>query len=93
MTHPFHPLCGREFRLVRYRLNWGEERVYFEDDEGRLSSVPAGWTSVSPPDPFVVVSAGRSHFRVVDLLELSRLLEGLSPEAAHRGGEGSRKGV
>jgi len=93
VTYPFHPLFGREFRLVTYRLNWGEERVYFDDDEGRLCSVPAGWTSLSPPDPFVVVSAGRSPFRVADLLELSRLLEGLSREAGCRAGEGSRKGV
>jgi hypothetical protein len=78
---------------VTYRLNWGEERVYFDDDAGRLCSVPAVWTSLSPPDPFVVVSAGRSHFRVVDLLELSRLLEGLSPEARRDASEGSRKGV
>ena len=27
-----------------------------------------------PPDPFVLVSAGRSPFRVADLLELARLL-------------------
>ncbi|NLY00738.1 MAG: hypothetical protein GXY83_31980 [Rhodopirellula sp.] len=35
MTHPFHPWFGREFALVTYRLNWGEERVYLHDDAGR----------------------------------------------------------
>ena len=74
VTHPFHPLRGREFTLVTYRRNWGEHRVYFHDDTGRLVSLPAQWTSVFPADPFVVVSAGRAPFRVHDLLELSHLI-------------------
>jgi hypothetical protein len=68
-------LLGREFTLVTYRHNWGEHRVYFHDDEDHLVSLPAAWTSVFAPDPFVVISAGRSAFRVQDLLELARLLD------------------
>jgi hypothetical protein len=48
--------------------------VYFYDDYNRLRSMPASWTSVGSIDPFVQVSAGRSPFRVEDLLELSRLI-------------------
>ncbi|MCB1873320.1 MAG: hypothetical protein KDI49_15190 [Gammaproteobacteria bacterium] len=29
VTHPFHPLLGREFTLVDRRTTWGEDRVYF----------------------------------------------------------------
>jgi Family of unknown function (DUF5372) len=72
ITHPFHPLRGREFTLVTYRHNWGEHRVYFHDDTGRLVSLPAQWTSVFPTDPYVTISAGRSPFRVPDLLELAQ---------------------
>ncbi|MGO9975990.1 MAG: DUF5372 family protein, partial [Solirubrobacteraceae bacterium] len=25
VTHPFHPLCGREFEFVRQKKNWGED--------------------------------------------------------------------
>ncbi|MCZ6602149.1 MAG: DUF5372 family protein [Planctomycetota bacterium] len=71
MTHPFHPLGGREFDLVTVRNNWGEDRVYFHDDQGRLQSLPTNWTSIMPDDPFVVIAAGRSPFRVEDLLELA----------------------
>ena len=78
VTHPFHPLAGREFDLVTYRHNWGEDRVYFHDDDGALKSLPARWTSVFPEDPFVVVAAGRSPFRIGDLRELSDLLRRLS---------------
>ena len=89
MIHPFHPLYQRKFRLVTYRFNWGEDRVYFHDEEGRLSSLPAAWTSAVPPDPFVVVANGRSAFRVQNLLELVALLKQLDEESA----DGSVKGV
>ena len=62
--------------MVTFRRNWGEDRVYFHDSEGRLISLPAQWTSVVADDPFVAIAAGRSHFRVEDLLKLVRLIEG-----------------
>lgn len=77
MTHPFHPLCGREFEFVRQRKNWGEDRVWFYDDQGALHGLPAAWTDRAPADPFVVIAAGRSPFRVRDLLALAELLDRL----------------
>jgi hypothetical protein len=77
VTHPFHPLAGREFDLVVRKNNWAEDRVFFFVDATRMTSMPAGWTDVDPPDPFVVLSAGRSMFRVEDLLALATLLDGL----------------
>ena len=74
VTHPFHPLHGREFSLVTYGHNWGEHRVYFHDDTSRLVSLPEQWTSLFSLDPFVAIAAGRSPFRVQDLLELSHLI-------------------
>jgi len=65
------------------RHNWGEDRVYYHDEQGQLTSVPAGWTDVIPPDPVVAISAGRSPFRLQDLLELARLVEPLKQEVAH----------
>jgi len=77
VTHPFHPLYGCAFELVIYRNNWGEDRVYFHNPNGRLVSIPAQWTSIAGEDPFVIVAAGRSCFRVEDLVRLHQLLEGL----------------
>jgi hypothetical protein len=77
VIHPFHPLFGREFEHLSYRCNWGEDRVRYIDDEGRMCTIPALWTSIAPSDPFVIVAAGRSLFRYEDLLKLAALLEGL----------------
>ena len=60
--------------MVTRRYNWGEERVYYHDEGGKLCSLPLAWTSLAYVDPFVSLAAGRSAFRVTDLLELSRLV-------------------
>ena len=76
ITHPFHPLFGNEFTLAHYRQCWGEDRVFYLDEAEVLRSIPARWTSAVADDPFVVISAGRSLFRVADLLELAKLARG-----------------
>ncbi len=38
-----------------------------------LRSIPVRWTSAVAADPLVVISAGRSMYRVADLLELAKL--------------------
>jgi hypothetical protein len=75
VVHPYHPLRGQSFKLVTYRHNWGEDRVYFHDSSGVLRSIPACWTSVLPEDPFVVLAAGRCLFRYEDLVKLADLVE------------------
>jgi hypothetical protein len=76
IVHPFHPWSGQEFDLVTYLHTWGEHRVYFQREESEhLVSVPASWTDVVPQDPVVQLAAGRSLFRVPDLLELVQMVE------------------
>ena len=62
VTHPFHPLFGQALDVVVHRHNWGEDRVYFRDGRGHLTSLPAGWTSVVPEDAFVAVGAVPESF-------------------------------
>jgi hypothetical protein len=61
--------------MVARRHNWGEERLFYYDQEGRLKSFPASLTDMSPIDAFTQISGGRSAFRVDDLLELRGLLD------------------
>jgi hypothetical protein len=82
VTHPYHPLYGQRFELVIVRHNWGEARAYYHDEKGALSSLSLEWTDLAPVEPFVQMSAGRSLFRVTDLLELSRLVAVLDGEEA-----------
>jgi hypothetical protein len=74
VTHPFHPWFGREFPFIAVRQTWGEDRVSFFDVDGVQRSLLRGWTDAGDLDPFVVLAAGRSAFRVQDLVTLVDLV-------------------
>ena len=77
MTHPFHPWSGGEFVFVVARRTWGEDRVFFLDEGGVQRSLPRAWTDAADVDPFVALSAGRSVFRVEDLVALTDVVDAL----------------
>ena len=77
MTHPFHPLHGREFDLLESTTILGVAFVQYASDDGSVRSIRQAWTSAAPEDAFVKVAAGRSAFRMSDLLALAALLDGL----------------
>jgi Family of unknown function (DUF5372) len=88
VTHPFHPWAGREFVFVAARQTWGEDRVFFLDDDGTQRSLPSAWTDAGGVDVFVALAAGRSALRVEDLLVVVELIDGL-----RRAGDSDRVGV
>jgi Family of unknown function (DUF5372) len=59
---------------IAARQNWGEDRVFFFDEEGVQRSLPRGWTDARDVDPFVAIAAGRSALRVEDLVVLMELI-------------------
>jgi Family of unknown function (DUF5372) len=75
IIHPFHPQRGAEYELVTRKLTWGEDRVFYYDLDGKLKSLMANVTDVAAVDAFDRVSAGRSAFRVDDLLDLCRFID------------------
>jgi hypothetical protein len=77
VAHPVPPLPGREFVLLAHRHNRGEDRAFFIEDRHPFVSLPAQWTGLAPPDPFVIVAVVCAAVAVADLLELARLLERL----------------
>jgi len=56
--------------MITHREGWGEERVYYVDENADICLMPLSWTDVQPSDPFIVMSAGRSWLRPPELLEL-----------------------
>jgi hypothetical protein len=74
-------LKGQQFILVTRRLNWGEDRVMYFNQEGKLRSMLTSWTSVAEIDRFAQVAAGQSWFRVDDLLALAEHLEVLGQKS------------
>jgi len=77
VTHPFHPLSGRQLVCVGERYNRYGIRLLLRVEGDRICSVPQPWTDVAAPDPEIVISKGRALLRVADLLELADLVSGL----------------
>ena len=84
ITHPFHPLSGRQFTCVDERVNAYGRRLLLQIDDTTVCSVPPQWTDLADPDPEIVIGRQRALFRVADLVELARLVERL--------GRGARAG-
>ena len=75
ITHPFHPLSGQTFPRLSQSYAWGEERVFFSDPQShKVRSLPLAWTSLAPPDPFVVVAGDKAVLRFEDLQQLIQFL-------------------
>lgn len=87
VTHPFHPLFGRELEFVERRQCWRGDRVYYFDEDGQRCRIPTEWTDEAPVDLFVVAAGGRCPFRTEDLVELALLVDGLR-ERRPVGGDG-----
>jgi Family of unknown function (DUF5372) len=76
ITHPFHPLYGQTLPLLAQRFAWGEERVFFPDQETQqLRSLPLAWTNLAAPDPFLIVAHGEAVLRLRDLQQLAQFLK------------------
>ena len=90
VTHPFHPLSGRQFACVGERYNRYGKRLLLQVDAGTVCSVPPQWTDVVVPDPAIAIGKRRAVFRVADLMELAQLVADLSRHAG-RSGPNERK--
>ena len=70
VTHPFHPLNGRQLPCVGERYNRYGMTLPLETDEGSVCSVPPQWTDVVAPDPEIILGGQRALFRVADFKSL-----------------------
>ena len=85
ITHPFHPLNGKQFVCVGERYNCHGKRLLLQVDELRICSVPPQWTDLAVPDPEIVIGKRRALFRVADLLDLMQLVEQLCKDECANG--------
>jgi hypothetical protein len=77
VTHAYHPLRGQRFELAAENREFGQDRVFYRDVDGRMRYLPRSWTSLAAPDPFVIAATGRAYFRLEDLMRLAELIKEL----------------
>ena len=71
-------LSGRQLPCVGERYNRYGMTLLLQIDDESVCSVPPQWTDVVAPDPEILLGEQRALFRVVDLLELARLVDRLN---------------
>jgi len=74
VTHPFHPLAGKELRRVGESHNVAGRRVVCVDGEGVAWAVPIEFTDLVEPSEELLASAGRAVLFVDDLMALAALV-------------------
>ena len=77
MIHPYHPLCGQTFELAAENREFGQDRVFYRNPDGRMRYLPRRWTNLAAPDLFVIAAAGRAYFRLEDLVRVAELIKEL----------------
>lgn len=58
--------------------SWGEDRIYFRGEDGRLWSVDRALTDLRDRDPFVTFSRGRANLTLAGALQLARVVRDLT---------------
>ena len=66
----------------------GVEWIQYTGEDGTLRTIRQAWTNAATVDPFVRMAAGRSPFRVSDLLALAALLDELGGDECAEGEAG-----
>ena len=74
---PFIRCAVAQFELICRRRHWGEDRVVYAGEDGRLCTISSAFTDVDPADEFRLVAADRAAFRTVDLMTLCERWTGL----------------
>ena len=78
VTHPLHPLFCQEFESTGHKRLSGRNHFVFYNNTGKKTTIPVKWTDApEEEDVYVIISAGRSYFRVEDLIGLSDLIRRL----------------
>ncbi|MBE0543835.1 MAG: hypothetical protein IH623_21025 [Verrucomicrobia bacterium] len=74
VTHPFHPLRGRRFPVLKVRRAGGREVLSLFDEQEGTISLPREWTDQAPPSVGLLPQAPILHPAcLIQLRELTQL--------------------
>jgi hypothetical protein len=77
ITHPYHPLRGQQFPLLKIRRIGGVETVILRGTDGTFA-VPLAWTDRAEPNPWQTIGRNPPLFSAQSLASLVELLGLLS---------------
>jgi hypothetical protein len=82
--HPFHPLRGRRFEVLKVRRTAGIDTLLLRELDRGSFSIAREWTDWADPSPYTSLGLPPRRLDADSLLELATLLEHLT-EAEQKG--------
>ena len=79
ISHPFHPLRGRRFEVLKKRRVAGVDTLILRELERGTLSVPREWTDWADPSPYDSLTLPPHRLAADWLFELVALLDALRP--------------
>ena len=76
--HPFHPLRGKQFAVLKSRLVRGVECLALKGSESGTFAVPRDWTDQARPDPYRDAEVVPRFLKLESLLSIVELSNSLS---------------
>ena len=79
--HPFHPLRGRQFAVLKSRLVRGVECLILKGSESGTFAVPRDWTDQARPDAYRDAQVVPRFLRLESLLAIVELSNSISKKS------------
>jgi len=76
--HPFHPLRGKQFAVLKARCVRGVECLVLKGSESGTFAIPRDWTSEARPDPYRDAEVGVRFLKLESLLSIVERLHAIS---------------
>jgi hypothetical protein len=86
ITHPFHPLCGKNFPILKARRVAGVDRLSLRGSPDGSLAIPLEWTDQAPPSAFEHLGMQAPILdtrRLLELVELVQQLKGKTETNRH----------
>ena len=93
ISHPFHPLRGRRFEVLKKRRVAGVDTLILRELERGTLSVPREWTDWADPSPYDSLTPPSHRLSADCLFELVALVDALSASSPSSPGKDSQKRI
>ena len=92
IVHPFHPLRGQRFEVLKKRRIAGVDTLILRELERGTLSIPREWTDWADPTPYDALTLPPPRLAADCLFELVALLDAL-PASTPSPGKGPQKSI
>jgi hypothetical protein len=93
ISHPFHPLRGRRFEVLKKRRVAGVDTLILRELERGTLSVPREWTDWADPSPYDSLTLPPHRLAADCLFELVALLDALPASSPSSPGKDPQKRI